>query len=226
MQQLDIEIEPGADPFARGAIAAIEDGEDEERQHQQQQRRRDERRDEQVVVGRVHDDGDRPAGHDGKKRPLGFAVGDRFREHRDHRRRRAVQDSGSQSAHDPQRHRRIADIAKIAEVLEDREAGAHGEALHRRIDHEADTPPENEERDEERLRGFLGDRRNVTGQDVEVDRRGDQPYMDGFAHDGADHAVDQCQRHRRGPDQLEAVHQQQRAEEDERWKEGDGDRHG
>ncbi len=36
LQQLDVEIEPGADPFARCPIAAIEDREHQQRQDQQQ----------------------------------------------------------------------------------------------------------------------------------------------------------------------------------------------
>ena len=55
--------------------------------------------------------------------------------------------------------RRLAQVAQVDHVLDEREAGADGEAQHRGIDEKPDTSLPEQERDEEGLGGFFRERR-------------------------------------------------------------------
>ena len=64
------------------------------------------------------------------------------------------------------------------EVLDEREAGADGEAEDRRVDEEADAVRADQRDDDERLQELLDDRRDVAREVREVDaeqRRATQP---------------------------------------------------
>ncbi len=94
-----------------------------------------------MVVGRVHDDGDRPAGQDARSARSGLRSAIVFATIAT----TAVVAPCSTAVPRPRTtHSTIGaspHVAEITEVLEDREAGADGEALHRRIDDEADPAP-------------------------------------------------------------------------------------
>ena len=97
---------------------------------------------EQVVEGGVN--GDRRGQARRERRPasaIGMSIGERLRDDREDRRRRAVQHRGAEPAHEPQHQRRVAERAQVDDVLDEREAGADGEAQHRRVDEESDPTP-------------------------------------------------------------------------------------
>ena len=53
-----------------------------------------------------------------------------------------------EAADEPQRQRRLAEVAEVVDVLDEREPGADGEALHGGVDEEPDAPLQ-QEHDEE-----------------------------------------------------------------------------
>ena len=51
-----------------------------------------------------------------------------------------MQDGGAKTSRDPEEKRRLAEIAQVQHVLDDREAGADGKAQHRGVHEESDLP--------------------------------------------------------------------------------------
>ena len=111
-----------------------------------------------MIERRVQRDGEREAREKRHERDPRLPLQHREPHHREDRRRAAVHDRRAEAAHDPGADAGIGNQLLVVDVLDNREAGADGEAEDRRVDEEADPMRADQRNDDEPLAELLDDR--------------------------------------------------------------------
>jgi hypothetical protein len=207
-------VEAVAEPAAHRGLAAREHHHHQRRQHQQQRERLPHRRQDELVEGRVQRRGGQQRHGDGPRGQAAVPVHQRQQPDREDRLHAAVQQRGAETAHDPHRDVRIGELLQVPEVLDQREAGADGEAEDRGVDQEADAVRAHQRHHHARLEQLLderGQRARVRAelQAGEREQAAVRPVRRQRGRGpGGYHQGDQAQAH-----ELVAVHQHQRDQE-------------
>ncbi len=210
LQQLLVGVEADAEPAVQGALADLEDQQEDHRQADQQRQGRQAGRQEEVVEERVHQVGQQQAGEK-DDRALGVeTIADRLGDDGEDRGGAAVHHRGAEAADRPHRQVGIGQDHEVVGVLDRGEACADGEAADRRVHQKAEPPPEQRHGDDAALDHLLDQRRQIAdehgqaepggGLDARVQQQADQRRQAAQADD---------QEHAAQTHQLVAVEQHQ-----------------
>src|SRR2546428_6290696 len=195
LEQFRVEVEARPNPLAQKFLALSEHDYQQRRQDEDDDERRHRRRKNEMVEQRVKNERDQQS-----KRSF-----PRFAHNPENRRRAAVHDRRSESAHDPQRGRRIRERREKIKILRKRETGADCKSANRRIDEKSDAPRANHPQNRDRFQELLDRRRSVACQRSSRHPDPQQPVIDQKAYGGDDDAGDNQLEKRTQTDEFVAV---------------------